>query len=160
MGVNQFSSSPVLQHQELASAIVSEGQYSEAEFERMFEEAATKIDQEFSEIEASKSSQAAQASTETVAEQTMRDHHAEMIEQTIDRHTTMNIAEQLPVEEQKAVEHEGENADDLARTAGQLLDTLSHNQTEKFQQSNFLALMRKLRDHEVKVEGGKMVEVW
>ncbi|KAK7606830.1 peroxin 20 [Phyllosticta paracitricarpa] len=49
--------------------------------------------------------------------------------------------------------------EELARTAGQLLDSVSHDTSEKFQQSNFLALMRKLRDYEVRVDGDKVVEV-
>ena len=57
-------------------------------------------------------------------------------------------------------EREGENdADELARTAGQLLDNLKHDQSQKFQESNFLSLMRQLRDREVRVEGDKLVEV-
>ena len=51
------------------------------------------------------------------------------------------------------------DSDDLARTAGQLLDSVRLDTSAKFQKSNFLALMRKLRDHEVVVEGDKMVEV-
>ena len=51
------------------------------------------------------------------------------------------------------------DADELSRTAGQLLDNLKHEQSQKFQQSNFLALMRQLRDKEVRVEGDKMVDV-
>ena len=35
---------------------------------------------------------------------------------------------------------------------------MQHNQTDKFRNSQFLGLMRKLRDREVKVEGDKMVE--
>ena len=52
-----------------------------------------------------------------------------------------------------------EEADELSRTAGQLLETLATEQSPKFRESNFLALMRKLRDKEVIVEGGEMVEV-
>ncbi|KAK2796855.1 hypothetical protein FQN51_008945 [Onygenales sp. PD_10] len=44
-------------------------------------------------------------------------------------------------------------SDELAKTAGQLLESVSHDQSEKFKGSNFLALMRQLRDHEVTVEG-------
>ena len=47
-------------------------------------------------------------------------------------------------------------ADELARTAGHLLDNLRHEQSQKFQQSNFLELMRQLRDKEVMVEGDKI----
>lgn len=49
--------------------------------------------------------------------------------------------------------------EELARTAGHLLDSVSDNTSKKFQESNFLALMRKLRDHEVKVDGDQMIEV-
>ncbi|OJD13086.1 hypothetical protein AJ78_06424 [Emergomyces pasteurianus Ep9510] len=45
------------------------------------------------------------------------------------------------------------DSDELARTAGQLLDSVSHNQSQKFKESSFLALMRQLRDREVTVDG-------
>lgn len=51
------------------------------------------------------------------------------------------------------------DADELARTAGQLLDSVQHEQSEKFKQSNFLALMRRIRDREVQVEGDEFREV-
>ena len=59
-------------------------------------------------------------------------------------------------DERNQANHE---ADELARTAGQLLDNLKHDQSEKFQRSAFLALMRQLRDKEVRVEGDQMVDV-
>ncbi|MCJ1387543.1 hypothetical protein MMC18_000386 [Xylographa bjoerkii] len=49
-------------------------------------------------------------------------------------------------------------ADELARTAGQLLDNLKDEHSQKFQDSSFLALMRQLRDKEVRVEGDQMVD--
>ncbi|KAI9700176.1 MAG: hypothetical protein M1820_006844 [Bogoriella megaspora] len=52
-----------------------------------------------------------------------------------------------------------DEADDLAATAGQLLDSVADNTSLKFLNSNFLGLMRKLRDKEVRVEGDKMVDV-
>ncbi|OJD37790.1 peroxin 20 [Diplodia corticola] len=48
--------------------------------------------------------------------------------------------------------------EELARTAGQLVDSVSHDTSQKFVQSRFLALMRQLRDHEVRVDGDKIVE--
>ena len=51
------------------------------------------------------------------------------------------------------------DADELARTAGQLLDNVKHDQSQKFQQSSFLSLMRQLRDREVHVEGDQLVDV-
>ncbi|GFF25431.1 hypothetical protein IFM58399_01031 [Aspergillus lentulus] len=50
------------------------------------------------------------------------------------------------------------DADELARTAGQLLDSVSHDQSEKFRQSNFLALMRRIRDREVQIEDDEFRE--
>jgi hypothetical protein len=52
-----------------------------------------------------------------------------------------------------------EEADALAATAGQLLDSVSHDTSDKFAQSSFLALMRRLRDGEVKVDGENLIEV-
>ncbi|KAL9034494.1 MAG: hypothetical protein Q9214_007019 [Letrouitia sp. 1 TL-2023] len=61
--------------------------------------------------------------------------------------------------DQKTDNGKGDEADDLARTAGQLLENVKHDQSIKFQKSNFLSLMRQLRDKEVKVEGDKIVDV-
>ena len=52
-----------------------------------------------------------------------------------------------------------DDPDALARTAGQLLDSVKDNQSDKFQNSQFLQLMRQLRDHEVTVKGDKIVGV-
>jgi len=65
---------------------------------------------------------------------------------------------------EESVERDEDNvdkndADELARTAGQLLDNVRHDQSLKFQQSSFLSLMRQLRDREVEVEGDKLVDV-
>ncbi|KAL2816149.1 hypothetical protein BJX63DRAFT_430436 [Aspergillus granulosus] len=50
------------------------------------------------------------------------------------------------------------DADELARTAGQLLDSVSHDTSQKFRESNFLALMRRIRDREVQIEGDEFRE--
>lgn len=54
---------------------------------------------------------------------------------------------------------EADDAEELARTAGQLLEHVKGDQSQKFQQSKFLSLMRQLRDKEVRVEGDKLVDV-
>lgn len=51
-----------------------------------------------------------------------------------------------------------EDPDALARTAGQLLESVRNNTSQKFQNSEFLQLMRQFRDREVQVEGDKIVE--
>ncbi|EFQ98872.1 peroxin 20 [Nannizzia gypsea CBS 118893] len=55
---------------------------------------------------------------------------------------------------------EGVNeSDELSKTAGELLDRVSHDQSQKFKQSNFLALMRQLRDREIVVDGDEFRKV-
>ncbi|KAJ4296517.1 hypothetical protein N0V90_006562 [Kalmusia sp. IMI 367209] len=63
-------------------------------------------------------------------------------------------------EQEQKQEHQPRHDDDeMAQTAGRLLERVSDNTSEKFQNSQFLELMRRLRDREVRVEGDKMVEV-
>lgn len=64
-----------------------------------------------------------------------------------------------PLESTSVSQHEIHDADGLARTAGELLDKVKHESNPKFQNSNFLSLMRQLRDREVHVEGDKIVDV-
>ena len=54
---------------------------------------------------------------------------------------------------------ENDDTDELSRTAGQLLESVKGDTSKKFQQSNFLSLMRQLRDREVRVDGDKIVNV-
>jgi hypothetical protein len=50
-----------------------------------------------------------------------------------------------------------EDPDALAKTAGQLLHSVRNNHSEKFQKSQFLELMRQLRDKTVMVKGDNIV---
>ncbi|KAF2686526.1 hypothetical protein K458DRAFT_298011 [Lentithecium fluviatile CBS 122367] len=67
--------------------------------------------------------------------------------------------QQQPESEQQEDQALRNDDDEMADTAGRLLERVADNTSEKFQNSQFLTLMRKLRDREVKVEGDKMVEV-
>ena len=49
-----------------------------------------------------------------------------------------------------------QESDDLARTAGQLLNSVKDNDSDKFQNSVFLQLMCQLRDKEVVLEGDQI----
>jgi hypothetical protein len=62
-------------------------------------------------------------------------------------------------EEQKQEEPKGHDDDEMAATAGRLLERVADNTSEKFQNSQFLGLMRRLRDREVKVQVDKIVAV-
>lgn len=61
----------------------------------------------------------------------------------------------IPYKEQKArtIDQDNRDADELARTAGQLLNSVQHDTSDKFQNSQFLSLMRKIRDGKVRVQG-------
>ena len=74
----------------------------------------------------------------------------------------LKIGSDAILEEASKVQEEQDpssEADELARTAGQLLNNLKDEHSQKFQNSSFLALMRQLRDKEIRVEGDQMVDV-
>ncbi|RAK72547.1 protein pex20 [Aspergillus fijiensis CBS 313.89] len=64
-----------------------------------------------------------------------------------------------PTEKSTDPQAQAHDADALARTAGQLVDSLKHDTSQKFRESNFLALMRRIRDREVEIKGEEFQEV-
>jgi hypothetical protein len=63
-----------------------------------------------------------------------------------------------PQDKGESTQQEQQEApDDLARTAGSLLRSVEHDTSDKFQGSQFLTLMRMLRDKEVAVKGDDFV---
>jgi hypothetical protein len=58
----------------------------------------------------------------------------------------------------RTIDQTAKEADDLARTAGELLSSVQHDTSEKFGQSQFLALMRRIRDREVEVRDEDLKE--
>jgi len=62
-----------------------------------------------------------------------------------------------PAAPQKDQQRDESDQDALARTAGQLLTSVRNDRNEKFQNSQFLELMRRVRDREVMVAGDKFV---
>ncbi|KIK67222.1 hypothetical protein GYMLUDRAFT_156531 [Collybiopsis luxurians FD-317 M1] len=63
-----------------------------------------------------------------------------------------------PSNSQKESPHRFQEQDELARTAGLLLETVKTEQNPKFQNSQFMSLMMQLRDRKVVVKGNEMVE--
>jgi peroxin-5 len=61
-------------------------------------------------------------------------------------------------QEVKSKSHTPQDGDNLAHTAGLLIESVRDTQNPKFHNSKFMGLMRQLRDREVVVEGDKMVE--
>ncbi|XHG00520.1 hypothetical protein AWENTII_003964 [Aspergillus wentii] len=66
----------------------------------------------------------------------------------------------IPYADKEDAQARSNDGDELAKTAGQLLDSVSHDQSQKFKQSSFLALMRRIRDREVHVEGDEFRETF
>jgi hypothetical protein len=59
----------------------------------------------------------------------------------------------------RTADQDTRDADELARTAGQLLTSVQHDTSTKFQNSNFLELMRRIRDREVEVQNNDLTNV-
>lgn len=58
----------------------------------------------------------------------------------------------------EGVTQQRHDADDLARTAGLLVETIKDEQNPKFKNSQFLGLMRRIRDGDVVVNGEELVD--
>jgi hypothetical protein len=87
--------------------------------------------------------------------------HRQHLQQQQLHHQQQETEQQVQLEQEQKEEQTlmTNDDDEMADTAGRLLERVADNTSEKFQNSQFLSLMRKLRDREVKVEGDKMVEV-
>ena len=144
-------------------------QFDEAAFERAFDMA--KEDMMGDETSAAENLTAEQheeaAATTKFAQMSQESHQLnqnDILERQHDLHQPLDInnhfvAEDPIVQEQQEPKQSSKEDDDaLAATAQELLEKVEHNQTDKFRNSQFLGLMRRLRDREVKVEGDKMVE--
>ena len=137
-----------------------QGDFDEAAFERAFEAAHMEI------MDVEKEADDQALGDVSDLDQIHRDPHSEPEEtapMTFDYqvgHDPGNIIDYSePLDGYKETTHNDSEADELARTAGQLLDNLKHERSEKFQNSKFMELMRQLRDKEIRVEGDKMVDV-
>jgi hypothetical protein len=59
----------------------------------------------------------------------------------------------------RTAEEYARDCDELARTAGQLLKSVADDTSSKFQESQFLTLMRRIRDREVELRGQEFHDV-
>lgn len=124
---------------------VSKEQFDESAFEAAFEQA--RADMELQ-------------GAETTPDIEQHLHDTNQVETTEPVHEEQRIGSDTIIQADKQDPHfQTRDADALAQTAGQLLDSVRHEQSEKFQQSNFLALMRRIRDREVEVNGDEFREV-
>ena len=123
--------------------------YDEAAFERAFDAAREEVQQS----EQSARQQETQVDTRLLGSKGREDQG------WLD-HTRIGSDRITDEAEQRREEgKEADDAEELARTAGQLLENVKGDQSRKFQQSNFLSLMRQFRDKEVRVEGDGLVDV-
>lgn len=113
-------------------------QFDEAAFERAFEQANESIAKEAEQVES--------ADLVQLYEDEVAAARSDLLQN-----------KQLESQQQNQVQQQREDDDALAATAQDLLSKVENNQTDKFRNSQFLSLMRKLRDREVKVEGDQMV---
>jgi peroxin-5 len=81
------------------------------------------------------------------------DNEFSTLEQSLSSITLQNV-EQL----EQPAKQKSQNGDELARMAALLLENVKDEQNPKFQNSQFMGLMRQLRDGDVIVEGNQMVE--
>ena len=101
----------------------------------------------------------AQEQDEQNAVNNLREDHAYMVDYADhinhDRpDQDLNIGSDLIQQQDANVEVDQQaEADALAKIARQLLVTLQEEQSDKFQQSQFLSLMRKVRDREMEIRG-------
>ncbi|KAK5120984.1 hypothetical protein LTR85_005768 [Meristemomyces frigidus] len=183
-GYSGFQSN-VAQQSSFASTVQSKGnepmteQFDEAAFERAFDQAKddmmtdlhtaqplTDMEQTTGDAQESRPVDISQFKYAPMVESMSGTQHSSMQDKVADVDAAREqhyldemaaIASEARQEEEAQHDQRGED-DALAATAQELLEKVEHNKSEKFRNSQFLGLMRKLRDREVKVEGDKMVE--
>ena len=137
-------------------------QFDEAAFERAFDmaredmmvdETSTSVAETATSLETSQMSQESHQLNQSDVLENQFDLHA-----PLDTHIVHSAGRNIDQEQKEPDQNAREDDDALAATAQELLEKVEHNQSDKFRNSQFLGLMRKLRDREVKVEGDKMVE--
>ncbi|KAG9229195.1 hypothetical protein BJ875DRAFT_205949 [Amylocarpus encephaloides] len=147
--------------------------FDEEAFARAFEEAA-QHEQELAKQESDVNSGIEESTTAAAAEVTREDFEAWQKTQVEPEPTMENLMEQesdnlnlprigadaiRPQDATQSNHNQQESPDALARTAGQLLESVRDNQSTKFQESTFFGLMRALRDKEAVVRGDNIVDV-
>ena len=142
----------------------------DALFEKHFEQAALEMDQAMGRAEVDIQSMDGATAESAQHEQAIRpstppglwDNAPAPVEYLVDASLYDRIGSDRILQERQEKGKEREvpdDADELARTAGSLLENVKDDVSQKFKQSNFLSLMRQLRDREVRVEGDKLVDV-
>ncbi|KAL4899156.1 hypothetical protein BDW74DRAFT_163977 [Aspergillus multicolor] len=124
------------------------GVFDDSAFEAAFQQAKADMASQFDEsaIEA------------TVTEHNSNSGTEEVVTQSATQGTIRIGSDTIPPVDKDDSQAAATEADELARTAGHLLNSVSHETNQKFRDSNFLALMRRIRDREVQLEGDEFRE--
>ena len=152
-----YTDGPYRQHRDPLSPMALQNQpekqadafYDEAAFEMAFDAAREEIQQ----------SEESARKQETQVDTGLLDSRAQEGQNGLDH---IRIGADRIIDEAIKRREEGKEADDaeeLARTAGQLLEKVKSDQSPKFRESLFLSLMRQVRDKDVRVEGNGLVHV-
>ncbi|KAK3401951.1 hypothetical protein B0T20DRAFT_127098 [Sordaria brevicollis] len=133
------------------------GEYDEGSFEQELaewsqKEKAEKAQQEFEAAEAEWMAQHGPNAETTAKAGPLTDEQMAAIDADLE-----NLAQEQDNEEAEARRREGN--EELAKAANAILTSVADNQSEKFQKSSFLDLMRRIGNREVEVDGDKLVDV-
>ncbi|KAK1779662.1 hypothetical protein QBC45DRAFT_410642 [Copromyces sp. CBS 386.78] len=138
------------------------GEYDESSFEQELAEWAEKEKAEKAQQQAQREFEAAEAEWMAKNGPTAENNakvgpptDEEMV--VIDADLENLAQEQETKEEAEARRREGN--EELAKAANAILTSVADNQSEKFQKSTFLDLMRRIGNREVEVDGDKLVDV-
>lgn len=123
-------------------AAASEPQLSEAAFEQAFQDV-------FNEMQATGTIDTVQEDSRT-QEEFADDNMVQAIQEP-DHAKIGSDAIEYTETKDRTSDQETRDANDLARVAGELVHNVSHETNEKFRNSQFLDLMRRLRDREIEV---------
>lgn len=117
-------------------------QFDEAAFEQAFQDV-------FNEMQTTSSLDIKQDNGK-MREDFMEEHMPQVIHQPDHAKIGADAIEYTEMNDRTS-DHDAQSANDLARVAGELVHNVSHETNEKFQNSQFLDLMRRIRDREVEV---------
>jgi hypothetical protein len=158
------------QSQSLASQQAQSDAFDDAAFARAFEEAAQHEAAQLKAVEAAGTTEEAlhqegfqNGLTHSIAEASLREQLSQPTDNLMEAESNnLNLprigADTIrPQETEPTPQQQQEAPDALARTAGSLLESVQHDQSDKFKGSQFLELMRMLRDKEVAVRGDDIV---
>lgn len=126
--------------------------YDESAFDAAFEEASAQMNEQRSETILQEEEEQESVVTKNEVEEDLQSG-------VLEQETIRIGSDTIPHSDQADDLQSGDDRDELARTAGHLLDAVGNDTSQKFKESSFLALMRRIRDREVQVEGDDFREV-